>query len=160
MPKIETPEEGAEAGAFQIVNEWEIIQDEKGDKKFAGRKVQFDRVIVGGKNPKTGEDYSLNRELMYIGAIQIPWTCMLCGNPQQEGPRRDDLDYKCPGCNEILTQVEFLTEDCTGKVAMIEVNKSPRMQKGATGQYDKAALDEDNKPIYDNRVSRYKSVQA
>lgn len=157
-PEIEQPDDASEPGAIQIVNSWEVICLEDGSETYKGRKLNFDRVIVGGINPKTSEAYSLNRELMYVGSIGISWTPSCCSNVITGMANKGKLDYTCPQCNAVIPGLEFNTEDCMGKEALVHVTKKQRMGKDNAGKYTLVVKDEDGQLVFDNQISQYKPL--
>lgn len=130
--------------------------------KYPGRKVMFAGFIAGGTNPKSNEPYSLNSELNYIDSLLVPYTCMACSAEQSEGPVRDKTDYRCPTCKEVLTNVEFNTEDFVGKICEIELtleNQKKYESDPETGNQRLVdSLDAEGMPIKSNRVKRTRKL--
>lgn len=157
-PEIEQPDEGEAEGAVQIVNNWDIISKEDGDEMYKGRKLGFDRVIVGGVNPNTHEDYSLNRLLMYVGSLGISWECGACSNSIIGMPTKGKIEFTCPECNAVIPSISFNTEDCTGKECLINIQKKQRFSKDSKGKYTIAVKDEEGNLVYDNQITQYKPL--
>lgn len=130
--------------------------------KYPGRKIMFQGFIAGGNNPKTKEPYSLNSELNYIDSLQIPYECLKCNAEQSEGPVRDKIDYRCPTCKEVLSEVAFNTEDFVGKICDIELtldNQKKYEDDGSGNQRLVDSLDGEGMPIKRNSVKRTRKFQ-
>lgn len=145
-----------------IMFSWEIGQYEKevnGHRlNYTGRKVNFDRCMVGGAND-VGEPYSLNRLLMYIGALGVTWECGECGASNTLPPERDHSDYRCPSCKAIPSTVSYMSEDFVNKSCMLNVSKVQQRTKDPEnpGKYV-PLFDEDSRPVYQNNIKAAKAA--
>jgi hypothetical protein len=154
QPKVETPDNGP----WIMQLDWELFGNQGesnsvSDSKNNNKKVNFDRLLIGGKNKDTGEAYSLNRLLLYIGELGVSYTCNLCNSLNTSKPVRKGQEYFCPSCDAVLTDIEYMSEDFFMKSARITIRREVVKTKDPDhpGQYVDAKND-DGTPQMKNTV--------
>jgi hypothetical protein len=106
------------AGAPRVNLDWEIDEGE-----FAGRKIRFDMIILGGKSAK-GDAISLSRLCSFLHFTGVPWTCKKCGTKHTEKKsfliaKKEDKEtsgltpgnYYCPSCKDPKPAIKYDTSD-------------------------------------------------
>lgn len=161
-PKVDTPE----GKPWNMTLTWELYgnsgnENTASDPKWNGKKVSYDRVMIGGKN-EHGEPYSLVKLLNYIGACGVSYTCLNCNDVQSDAPVRKGVDFFCPSCDSVLTAIDWNSDDFTNKSAMINVRKKRQETKDPSDPNGKRyipAVDEDGQPKWQNDVKSIKRLE-
>jgi len=100
---------------------WEVDEGE-----YAGKKVKFDMIILGGKS-KEGKPISLARLCSFLNHTGVPWECADCNNGEKARKfyvatgDSDDVErglkkgnYYCPDCKAPTPRVEYDTANFMG----------------------------------------------
>lgn len=139
-------------------------QGEEGTASFTknnGRKINFDRVVVGGMG-KDGEPLSLNRLLMYIGAYGVAYKHVSdsCGAENTSPPVKVGSDFHCPSCNGPLDNIDFESNDFNAKAAMINISSEQQKTRQMVDGVEQFVpqVDDDGRPVKRNIIKQVKAI--
>lgn len=133
----------SKAGAPMVVLDWMLEQDQ-GD--FAGRKIRFDNVMLGGLS-KDKKPLSLGQLCSFLHYTGVPWKCKACGTEYSEPkaffvPNKQEAEehglkvgnYYCRECKNPKPAIIYDTDHFLGARCGIRVGSSK--QEGTDKEFN------------------------